>query len=401
MSTQAHAATGTATAEPPKASTSNGFKIPGGPEKDKPIGEASDGTVAYWAKRIGESLDAGTSRSVERDKALLAALQAEGKKRAGSAGERKQAAQVALAKVEREVVGTVRDAGAATAKLQQAQAFGHLVSPATDVGQLPEGCTIALSAVLVDIENETYKLPGGKQGLGKPALDKIAGAAGVSWDPNHTRRMDNGRDPHYVHFKAVGTVRLFDGMVRVITGEVEVDARAGSPQIDEIRTKAEKRAAERPNEPNDGGASQILELRKFILRHAESKAKLRAIRSLGVRTSYSANDLAKPFIVARVMFTGQTEDPMMRQMFGQMIAASFLGGSQALYGAPVQVIQAPQPIAATALPAQASRPALAGEVLQTAAGHEPPPVGSTTQDPDDDDSPEPGSGDPDAQGSLY
>lgn len=244
--------------------------------------------------------------------------------------------------------GAFRDPQRATDALRQAAARGHLVAPAPICGSIPEGCSMALAAVLVDPATETYKISG-KLGLSKVALDKIAAAAGVSWDVRECRRLDDGSDPHYCHYRAAGRVRDFDGTVRVVSGEVEMDAREGSPLIEEIKVKA-ARGKDGPRDP----ASQILELRKFLLRHAESKAKNRAIRSLGVRTSYEPRELEKPFVVAKVMFTGETNDPELKRLFAEKTADAFLGGQRALYG---------EPMTTPALPA-------------ADGAHAPPPVGS-------------------------
>jgi hypothetical protein len=241
--------------------------------------------------------------------------------------------------------GNFRDPQRATDALRHASQAAHLVAPAPVCGSLPEGCALALAAVQVDVDTETYAIPGGnKLGLGKTALDKIAGAAGVSWVPDQSRRLDDGSDPHYCHYKAVGRVRDFDGTVRVIQGEVEIDARDGSAQ---------------------GSAKELAQVRKFILRHAESKAKNRAIRSLGVRTSYTEAELRKPFVVAKVQFTGESSDPEIRKMFAAKTADAFLGSHAALYGG------RPEP----ALP-PAEKPD---------GTHPPPPVGSVA--PSDTDIP--------------
>lgn len=232
--------------------------------------------------------------------------------------------------------GSFRDAERATQALAQAQQVGHLVAPAPICAAIPEGCSMALSAVLVDPATETYKISG-KHGLSKVALDKISGAAGISWDVRESKRLDDGKDPHYCHYRAVGRVRDFDGTIRVISGEVEMDAREGSPQIEEIKTKAAN-ARER-RDP----MAQIIELRKFLLRHAESKAKNRAIRSLGLRTSYAEEELRKPFMVAKVMFSGQTDDPELRKIFAEKTADAFLGGQKALYGDPTPPVAALPP----------------------------------------------------------
>jgi hypothetical protein len=299
-----------------------------GKEKiETPVSEVSDDQLQWYANECrNENLRAIARHEIER--------------RNGGPGPDDGPSQPtrALARTEvieaiAEVEGTYRSSERATMALQQAAHLGHLVTPASVCGVLPEGCALALSAVLIDVKNETYDLSG-KRGLSKSALDKIAGAAGISWDPMLSRRLDNGADPSYCHYKAVGRVRDFDGTVRILQGEVEIDVREGSAQVEEIRVKADRRA-KKENKPSDGGENQILELRKFILRHAESKAKNRAIRSLGLRTSFAASELEKPFVVAKVQFTGQTDDPMLKPIFAKSIADSFTNANQALFGAPL------------------------------------------------------------------
>src|SRR5690606_12675198 len=97
------------------------------------------------------------------------------------------------------------------------------------------------------------------------------------------------------------------------------------------------------------------------LRHAESKAKLRVIRSLGIRTSYSRGELAKPFIVVRAVFTGESNDPEVRRRNADRIADRFLGASDMLFGSP-----APAP---RSLPQRQPRRVIA-------MPHDPPPVGN-------------------------
>lgn len=245
----------------------------------------------------------------------------------------------------------------------------HLVSPATECGALPEGCEVALSSVQIDVDNETYDVGGGKRGLAKPALDKIASAAGVSWDARQSGRLDNGSDHHYVTFQAVATLRHFDGTEIQIIGTKEMDLRDGSAQVEALweRYRAAKIAFDKgtsrakwpPKEPT----AQIREMRLHILAHAESKAKLRATRSIGIRASYTAEELRRPFMVAKLMFTGRTDDPELRRIFAEKRADAMLGGMRALYGS------APAPT--TPAPARAYLP--------------PPPVGSTHVDDDDDD----------------
>lgn len=234
--------------------------------------------------------------------------------------------------------GSYREGHEIDARLAAAQRRYHLVSPFTAVGKMPEGCAVQFAMVRVE-PADTYPTGGGKLGLSKGALDRIASAVGIDWDPVLSRRLDDGRHPHYCHYKMVGRYRAADGQWQTIQGEKEFDVRDGSPQI---KGKSPR---------------QIEEMRMHVLSHAETKARLRAIRSMGIRTGYTQDELKKPFVCARVVFTGETDDVELRRQFSLMTAASFHAGASALYGS------------APSLPAE--------------TGHAPPPVGSVPADDDD------------------
>lgn len=253
-----------------------------------------------------------------------------------------QPAPAALVKVN---VGAIREAAKATEALVEARQLGHLISPAPAVGNLPEGCSVMVSAVVVSVERETYAMSGtAERGLGKVALDKIASALGVDWDPQLSQRLDDGSHPHYCHFQAVGRVRNFDGSWRTIQAHKELDLREGSALVQDIVAREAKKQAEataaKPYK-GDGGKKEIGMKRLHILSLCETEARLRAVRSLGLRTGYTAEELAKPFVIAQVAFDGYSEDPEARAHFREGIMQNFLGGARALYGAPA-VKQIPQ-----------------------------------------------------------
>lgn len=354
------------------------FKIPGGPKKDLPLSKAEPNDITYWLNRISADLEKDPGkRFADKDRAWCAGARAELNRRASGGGTQLATTPTAAPASIQHAAATpislgasMGDPGAVTAHLTRLAASHHIVSPATTVDALPPGCGVAVNYVLVDASTEktgpgeVYPLGGGKLGLSGTTLAKIGAAAGVDWDAIQSGRLDNGSDPHYVHFRAVGHVRNLDGSVRTLTGEVEIDARVGSPQIDEIVIKAKAR-----NPPNDG-ASQILELRKFILRHAESKAKNRAIASMGLKRSYTATELAKPFAVCRLMWTGQTDDQELKRVFAEKTADAMIGGMASLYGRP-----APQPAPAPhSLPSAPQRFDTAAPAF---AWHAPPPVLTT------------------------
>lgn len=234
----------------------------------------------------------------------------------------------ALAKIP---VGAIRDAASVTQVLIQAAELGNLVSPAPAAGNLPEGCSVLVSAIMVDTNRETYPINddergGAERGLSKVALDKIAGALGVDWNDEKSRRLDDGSHPHYCRYKAVGRVRDLDGAWRTIKGEKELDLRDDSAQLDLIRAQAQRK------QRSDGGAKQIAQKRQHIQGLCETGARLRAILTLGLRGSYNAEELAKPFIVVKLSFDGRSEDPEIRKLFASRIADSFMGATKSLYG---------------------------------------------------------------------
>lgn len=235
------------------------------------------------------------------------------------------------------LVGTYAEPNAVNQRMSWAQENAHLISPATAVGAMPEGCGIALSIVTVDVENDTYNLSG-KRGLSKTVLQKLGAALGVSWDPVLSGRVDDGSDSHYCRWRAVGTYRAFDGQVQTIVAEKELDLRDGSPTVVGLQ---QQQAAK-----NKSADSQVREMRMHIQQHAETKAQLRAVRSLGIKTAYTTDELQRPFVAARIMFTGQSKDPVLRAEFARMTAASFLSGQASLYGRQLPPAQGPATLGA-------------------------------------------------------
>jgi hypothetical protein len=246
----------------------------------------------------------------------------------------------ALAKVDPGVqaLQRVRDVEAINKRLAELSRRMHLVTPASEIEHVPEGFGVSVSMVTVNKDatprgpGEVYKV-GGKLALAKVSLEKIWAGAGGEWIPHLTGRLDNGKDPRYWRYRAVGRVSNFDGTPRIVTGEVELDARDGSDLINEITEKAKAREKDREYQgKRDGGASQILELRKFLGRHAESKAKNRAIASIGVKRAYNPGELDKPFAIVRLVFTGHSDDPTLRRELSLMNARAAIQGTYALFG---------------------------------------------------------------------
>lgn len=230
----------------------------------------------------------------------------------------------------------VRDADTITARLKAMAEQFHLVSPATQVDVMPLGFSVSVSTVFVNANparGEVYPVDGGKLALSGVKLMDIAAAAGVSWDDDRGGRVDDGSDPRYCHYKAVGWVKNFDGTPRRISGQVQIDMRDGSDTV----MKGGKGGG--PMSPK-----QVQGVRQHILPHAESKARNRAVASgFGVRRSYDRKELSKPFAIARLVYTGQTDDPELTRQLAVLNAQAALSATNALFGSPPPPLPTPEP----------------------------------------------------------
>jgi hypothetical protein len=213
----------------------------------------------------------------------------------------------------------------------------NLIMPGGAVGaELPQLHAVGISFVFIDTERETYSLsnrPG--LAIGKTGLDRIAQAAGVRWNPPLCGRVDDGSNPHFVEYQVVGNVLQLDGTEGMISASKRIDLRAEGDDPSTWGSDAREIARQAEKDKREPWP-QILQARQHILGLAETKAKNRAIRSLGIRTSYAPADLAKGFAIAKLQFTGHSDDPEIERAVSLMIAQKALSSSTMLYG------QAPQ-----------------------------------------------------------
>jgi hypothetical protein len=158
--------------------------------------------------------------------------------------------------------------------------------------------------------------------LGKPAIDKIAAAAGITFDPDRTGvKGTPSRD--YLLFEAVGSLKLPDGTVITKKGTVEWDFDAvWSPPKrydNETNERYEERSAE---------AARVL--RRFRIPMSETKAMLRVVRALlGLKSKYTAAELKHPFEVPHYDYAPNMDKPEVRAL----VMAQADTSHRALYGA--------------------------------------------------------------------
>jgi hypothetical protein len=284
---------------------------------ETPVTQMSDKDLKWYAN----DCKSASLKSIARRE--IARRQNAGGSAAASQAQPSQAINRAPPTAALAIEGNFGEPGRATAALKAAAEAYHLISPATMVGSLPEGCSVALALVHISPKDPHLYKVGGKLALDKTHLASIGNAIGAS--TVYSRRTDDGSDPHYCAWTVKVQYRQFDGTWLTRQGSVEMDVREphGAEYVDAVR-KAKK--AERDPE------SQIGELRRFITRHAESKALNRAYAALGIRRSYTADELERPFCIARVTFTGESVDPVARAQFREGIMQSFLSSTVAAFG---------------------------------------------------------------------
>lgn len=193
----------------------------------------------------------------------------------------------------------------------------NIISPSTVVQSLPEGFEVAISTIRVNPNpggGDVYVTDSGGLALTGSTLARVSQAAGITWDVPNCRRIDDHRDPNYCVYRVVGSWRLFDGTQITECATRRNDLREGSVN------------ARRMSEKN------LMKQREFVEEMAETKAKNRLIRRLGLKAGYTPTEIAKPFAVARLMFTGHSEDPVLRRQFALLKAQDAIRGQSALFG---------------------------------------------------------------------
>lgn len=152
--------------------------------------------------------------------------------------------------------------------------------------------------------------------LSRLTLQLLSLSAGVSWLPSSTCTSDPGVKLLW-RFHAGAEVRSYDGQKLTIDGTSEVDLRDGSPQMggwspakwryligkNEALIRAHKATRDDLHWDIHGWDERLAQrTRKHGLRLAETKAKNAAVRALGVKSSYTLEELARPFVVLRVIY---------------------------------------------------------------------------------------------------
>lgn len=196
----------------------------------------------------------------------------------------------------------------------------HVLTPFANFSALPDHFGLVPTLVQIDPRPEAGDVyedrlfcKDGEVALAKIGLSKIAMAAGMTIT---TMRTDDRRIANLWEMKATARFVGIDGTPQSVDGTEELDLRDGSDRAQKVMGKNRSQEALRA-------------ARAKGLRGCEARAINAAIRQFGIKQKYTREELAKPFVLVRVVYMPDMSDPATRQL----VTERALGGSATLYGA--------------------------------------------------------------------
>lgn len=191
-----------------------------------------------------------------------------------------------------------------------------VLAPTTTVEQISPFHRLRVSEVKISAapaDGDVYEeknAGSGRYALHARALDKISQAAGIMWHPTLCGPQEVRRD--YVRYRAVGLIRDASGQWRILpVGTKEIWAEDEEAEF--RRSNAASRLAGQALE--NYVAKQVTYANQHRLAKAETKAKNRVIRAaLAIKSTYSAAELQKPFVVPHIDFSPDYSDPQIKQV---------------------------------------------------------------------------------------
>lgn len=231
--------------------------------------------------------------------------------------------------------------------LRDLQSKCFLVGPVSDFRELPDGFEVRPNYVMLEVGADTFKV-GTEDGeeMHAPTKSGIEKLALVAAAVAKATRTDDRRNPLQCEFEAVAQMKLLDGSPQFAGASRAYDFTPEGQDYVEVFDKAYEKALRYP--PNGlkddaaisanadfAGRRAVAAARATMTRNCETKAKLRALRTLlGLRSKYKASDLrTKSFAILKLHFTGRSADPQTQRMMTQAVVHTYLGASSALFGA--------------------------------------------------------------------
>lgn len=201
-------------------------------------------------------------------------------------------------------------------------------------------------------KKEVYPQKGGGLSLSAIGWKKIGDALDVQLVESQCGRRDDGRDPERVEYRMVGRIKALDGTWHTIMGDKEIRMQN---VIEELTDSKREIAQKYLNDPKDGPAfkraypdpevwvqekvrQEALQIRKHLLARAQTGAFARMIKMKGIRETYTAQELQKPFVFPKLVAEFDQNNPEDRAF----LRAQAAGAIDQLF-LPAQRATEPQP----------------------------------------------------------
>lgn len=180
------------------------------------------------------------------------------------------------------------------------------------------------------------------------ALQKIGYAAGLIWNAKGCGRTDDGTNPNIITYRAEAAVRKEDGTYMPLNAEYMIDLdvieeetresyekKSNTLMADKKKRNEKFTEEDRKNYVEKCIKRDMLQKRKFRLQLAQTGAMDRVIRKiLGLKGTYKKEELEKPFVVPKIAFNPDVNDPKVRELLLKqgMDATSALFGPESEKG---------------------------------------------------------------------
>jgi hypothetical protein len=201
-----------------------------------------------------------------------------------------------------------------TATLQEISPFHKPVLEIVNINPDPKG-------------GDVYEVVSGSGNYSMTAasLSKISFAAGLIWNAKGCQRTDDGSKPKEVSYRMEAVVRKEDGTYMPLNAEYLIDLDVINEEISnsyEAKSQAIMKDPKNRWKESDRVAyversikRDMLQKRKFRLQLAQTGAMGRVVKKiLGLKSTYTKEELQRPFVVPKIVFSPDVSDPKVREM---------------------------------------------------------------------------------------
>lgn len=178
----------------------------------------------------------------------------------------------------------------------------------------------------------------------KQGLNRLANTACVIWSPSQCHPITDRSNPRYVAYRAVGGIRKPDGQPLFYSDTYDMDLNL---EEEKLRDKYDRQADQQipgTNPPKLWRGERthaeyvdyctrrdLFQKRSNALKLCESGAKNRVLREvLGLKNHYTVAELSNPFVMARIVFQPDYNDPAVKARLLDAYVAAMTG----VYGSP-------------------------------------------------------------------